>query len=100
MGNFFKHLIMHIKSLDLIINNTKMITDIDDCLFLTSKSIRENGLSKRIFWFDDNVYNNNKKQVFSNAELTNAKITPVNYPKKIQAYTRRVNYNKRVKSCK
>lgn len=161
---------MHIKSLEIVINDTKIITDIDDCLFLSSKSIRENGLSKRVFWFDEDTYESNKHQVFENAELTewgkefidmvangfsdytlitagrnrtdilinklgvkeeniiqamsdeekadylnciekdciyvddkmqvirelnNANVTPINYPKKMQVYTRRVNTNRR-----
>lgn len=61
---------MYIESLKLIINDVKIITDVDDCLFLSSKSIREHGLDKRIFWFNDDVYDKNKNDVFEKAELT------------------------------
>lgn len=68
--NILNYKAMHIKSLDLVITELRIISDIDDCLFLTSKAIREKGLNKKSFWFNKDVYEANKDYVFNAAELT------------------------------
>lgn len=61
---------MIIKSLNLKLDNVNVITDIDDCLMLSSKSIRSNNFSTKSFFFDSDIYDEHKKKVFSEAELT------------------------------
>jgi len=59
-----------IKSLQIHLPNYLIITDIDDCLIYSSRSIREHGLNKRNFYFDEDLCNEFKYSVFSEAELT------------------------------
>ena len=62
---------MYIKSLKLNVKDVKIISDVDDCLFYTSESIKNHGLKKVDFWFNDDIYNEYKLSVFQNAKLTN-----------------------------
>lgn len=61
---------MLIKSLDVEFDGEYIITDIDDCLIYTSKSIRKHCINKRLFYFNSKIYEKNKHSVFSDAEFT------------------------------
>lgn len=61
---------MIIKSLNIEFNGEFVITDIDDCIFQTSKSIKKQGINKRLFYFNNEIYEKNKVIVFENAEMT------------------------------
>ncbi len=61
---------MYLKSLEIELAGRKIITDIDDCLFLTTKSINEHKIWIHKFWFDKHTYRKNKSSVFEKADLT------------------------------
>ncbi len=61
---------MKIESLRIDYKNEFIISDIDDCIFDTTKSIIELGVSRKRFYFDKNFYEQNKHEVFKNAKLT------------------------------
>lgn len=60
---------MKIKSLNINYSGQYIITDVDDCIMLTSKSIIGAGYTKESFWFG-NVPNDIRNQIFVNAKLT------------------------------
>jgi len=62
---------MKIESLNIELDGRRIITDIDDCIIKTTESIQKSGLNKREFWFNSNIYNQNKLSVFNNAVFTN-----------------------------
>ena len=59
-----------IKSLDIEYSRQQVITDIDDCLMLTSNSIKEHGIKMKSFYFNNEIYEANKESVIMNAKLT------------------------------
>lgn len=61
---------MYIKSLEIEYQGELLISDIDDCLIYTTKSLKSYGFEKRDFWFDEGIYEENKQKVFENAKLT------------------------------
>lgn len=61
---------MKIESLNIEYSGEKIITDIDDCIFFTTKSIKAHKLTRRGFWLDPEIYDKNKNSVFEKAELT------------------------------
>lgn len=61
---------MKINSLNIEYNNQRLITDIDDCLIKSSKSIKSLGLDRRNFYLNPDIYSKYKEKVFYNAELT------------------------------
>lgn len=60
---------MEIESLNIRYSGQKIITDVDDCIMLTSKAIIDAGYTKEDFWFG-NVPNDIKKQIFIQSKLT------------------------------
>ena len=60
----------YIESLGIHYEGQMIITDIDDCVLLTSNSIRELGLDKESFWFNASLYNQYKDLVTMNAIIT------------------------------
>lgn len=61
---------MKIKSLDIDILKNTIISDIDDCIFFTSKSLEELNIKKTEFWYLDHIFDKYKDEVFNNAQLT------------------------------
>ena len=61
---------MYLKSLNCDIGKRTIITDIDDCLIFTTKSIKRYKLRIREFWCNPLVYKRNKVKVFNNAQKT------------------------------
>lgn len=59
-----------IKSLGIEYNGEVVVTDIDDCLIYTTKSIIKHGIQPKKFYFNDRVNELNKESVVENAELT------------------------------
>lgn len=61
---------MRINSLGIDYSGETIITDIDDCLVFTTKSIKSNNINKKKFWFNNDIYKKNKSKIFLSAELT------------------------------
>ena len=61
---------VYIKSLGIEYMGGVLVSDVDDCLIHTSRSISRLGLDKRTFFYDDLIYERYKRQVFENVELT------------------------------
>ena len=47
-----------------------VITDVDDCLILTTESLKAHGVSKKTFYFDMTVYEQHKHRIFYSATIT------------------------------
>ena len=61
----------HIQSLNLDYNGEIVITDIDNCLIDTDGAIREWGLTRYRYWFNEQTYQANKYNVTMSANITN-----------------------------
>jgi hypothetical protein len=61
---------MIINSLNIEYNNELIITDVDDCLMFTSKSIRKHNLRRKSFYMNKVINDKYKHSVYNNAELT------------------------------
>lgn len=61
---------MLIKSLNIEYYGQKIITDIDNCVIMTSEAIAKHGLNEHKFWYDPETYEKNKFWVFKDARLT------------------------------
>lgn len=61
---------MKINSLNIEYNNELVITDIDDCLMLTTNSIKKHKIRIKSFYKNIAINNKYKESVYMNAELT------------------------------